>query len=69
MGEANIQINGKTLTLGQAMALRMAVTQAYSEAGVDPDLFGTDDQSRMMWAAYRDRLRETLKMLMEGGVS
>lgn len=29
MGEANIQINGKTLTLGQAMALRMAVSGAY----------------------------------------
>ncbi len=68
MGEANIQINGKTLTLGQAMALRMAVSQAYSETGVDPDQFGTDDQSRLMWAAYRDRLRETLKLLMESEV-
>lgn len=68
MGEANIQINGKTLTMGQVIALRMAVSQAYSEAGVDPDQFGADDQSRMMWAAYRDRLRETLKMLMESEV-
>lgn len=66
MTESNIQINGSALTIGQAMALRMAVSEAFSRLEVDPGAFGDDDHGRMMVSAYRSRLKEVLVHLMRG---
>lgn len=66
MGESSIQINGNALTIGQAMALRMAVSEAFSRLEVDPSTFGNDDHGRMMASAYRGRLKEVLVYLMRG---
>lgn len=64
MIEPKITINGKELSDGQAMALRVAVTAYYQELE-DPDSFGTDKHGRAQVRAYRDRLREILAMVIQ----
>ena len=57
--EPEISIYGQPVTYAQAMAIRVAVTDFYIQAG-DPDMLGDDDQRRALTAAYRARLKEVL---------
>lgn len=64
MIEPKITINGTELSEGQAMSLRVAAT-AYFQELEDPDSFGTDKHGRAMVRAYRERLAEILKMIIQ----
>jgi len=63
MTEADVIINGKPLSFGQAMALRVACTTFHMDMA-DPEALGDDEHGRAMTAAYRQRLTEVLQLLI-----
>lgn len=63
--EPVVIVNGVTLTLGQAMALRVAVSDFYTQMG-EPNALGDDEHGLAMAAAYRAQLALVLR-LMKGG--
>lgn len=63
--EPEITINGVTLSVGQAMTLRVAATNMLTEMS-EPDALGDDDMGRRMAAAYADRLREIITIMFSG---
>lgn len=65
MTEADITINGKSLSFGQAMTLRVAVG-SFLMGLQDPDALGDDEHGRVMVRAYKARLGEIMQMLTEG---
>jgi hypothetical protein len=56
MSEPTIVINDQILTLGQAMAVRVAIVNFH-------DALGEDEHGEKMSAAYRERLSEVLKII------
>ena len=66
MSEPTITINGHVLTVGQAMAVRVAITDFY-EAMSSKFALGDDDHGLKMTEAYRLRIREVLKMILPSG--
>lgn len=62
MNEAAITINGHVLTEGQSMALRVAVTDFYSQMQ-NPEALGTDEHGLRMVEGYRARLYEVLRQI------
>lgn len=62
--EPQIEINGTTLTIGQAMALRIACTSYHDEMASNPDALGIDEHGRRMASLYADRLREVLHLMV-----
>lgn len=63
MSEPVILINGRRLTDGQAMAVRVAITTFHQEMA-EPDALGGDEHGKRMAEGYRDRLTEVLRMLV-----
>jgi len=63
--EADITINGIKLTFGQAMSLRVAITDFYSQME-EPDALGGDEHGLKMAQGYHDRLKEVLALISGG---
>ena len=61
--EPTIVINGKTLTQGQAMTLRVAANSFRMELGTD-DALGDDDHGREMTVLYRDALDYLVHLML-----
>jgi len=59
MNEPDIIINGRQLTVGQAMTVRVAISAFSMQLGA----IGDDVHGRRMAAAYMERLRE-ISLLM-----
>lgn len=59
MSEPEISIYGQTVTSAQAMAIRVAGTDFYTQTE-DLTMLGDDEHGRAMTAAYRARLKEVL---------
>ena len=62
--EPNIVIDGKTLTEQQAMAVRVAIGHFMFSLS-EENCLGDDEHGRFMQKAYRDRLTEVEKMILE----
>ena len=62
MDEADITINGKTLSTGQALALRVAASNFLGELD-DVSALGDDEHGKAMAVAYKERLIEVLLMM------
>lgn len=67
MGEARITINGRALTGGQALTLRIAATSWALELQDDPNRLGDDEQGRKTRGLFLARIIEVLGMLNEPG--
>ena len=65
MDEPKVEINDVRLSVGQAMALRVACTSYFSEMDSNPDALGADEHGRRMAAAYAARLQEVIQMLLK----
>jgi hypothetical protein len=65
--EPVITVNGQPLTIGQAMAVRVAVTDFHGQMQ-DPDALGTDEHGWRMVEAYKTRLDEVLKLMLPNAV-
>lgn len=63
MSEPSIIINGNTLTNAQAMAVRVAITDFYTDMA-DPKALGDDEHGIKMATAYHLRLDEVLRMIL-----
>lgn len=63
MTEADIIINGKKLTEGQAMAVRVAVTNLLTEMS-DPRALGDDEVGMGIAAGYHARCTEVIHMVL-----
>lgn len=61
-GEPTITINGTTLSLGQSMAVRVAVTVYLMEMSA-PGALGDDHHGEAMARAYHERLLEVLRLM------
>jgi hypothetical protein len=57
--ESDITINGSKLTIGQSMAVRVAIADFFSLMH-QPDVLGDDAHGRAMTSGYRDRLGEVI---------
>lgn len=68
MGESEpqIDINGMRLSVGQAMALRVACTAYLDEMANDPDALGADEHGRRMTLLYATRLRDVVRLMLHG---
>lgn len=62
--EPNITINGTTLSVGQAMAVRVACTAFAETIRNEPDSLGDDKHGRLIMAAYRKRFTEIIPLLL-----
>lgn len=62
MSEAAITINGHTLTEGEAMTVRVALTD-FLFTLADPNGLGDDDHGRRMTAGYRDCSKAVLRLM------
>lgn len=60
--EPTITVNGVTLSVGQAMSVRVAIGSYLMEMS-DPDALGKDDHGRAMARAYHDRLTEVCRLM------
>ena len=60
--EADITINGKALSLGQSMALRVAASSFLMTLS-EPDALGDDDDGRGIAKGYKARMTEVMSML------
>lgn len=68
--EPTIVINGRTLSVGETMSLRVAVSSKISQFVEDPDALGTDDHARTMVKGYLKNLRSAQDtMLSERGLN
>ena len=65
MTEADVTINGKSLSFGQVMTLRVAIG-SFLIGLQEPDALGDDESGRAMTKAYKARLAEIMNMLTEG---
>ncbi len=63
MNEARIVVNGKQLTAGQSMAVRVACG-AFMLEMVEPNALGDDHHGRLMAEAYKDRLGEVVSLMV-----
>jgi hypothetical protein len=63
--EPTVVINRITLTAGQAMALRVAVSDFFAQMS-EPNALGDDEHGQAMANAYRAQLALILR-LMSGG--
>lgn len=63
MNEPTILINGHPLTDGQAMTVRVALTEFY-EAMSSKIALGDEEHGVKMTEAYRLRAREVLQMIL-----
>ncbi len=59
--EAKVTINGKELTQGQVMTLRVACNSFSSDLAENS--LGDDDHGKTMTKLYKERLKELLIML------
>lgn len=66
MSEPTIIINGQELSSGQAMAVRVAITNFYGEMD-DMHALGKDEHGVAMATAYHARLEEVLKIILTIG--
>lgn len=64
--EPVITVNGFTLSVGQAMSVRVAITSYMSEMG-QPGALGDDEHGRAMAQAYQERLSEVCRLIMWHG--
>lgn len=64
MKEPEIIINGKVLTIGQAMTVRVALGSFAISLN---EGLGEDEHGRRMTAAYRERLRELFAIMGVSG--
>ena len=64
MNEPQIYLNGFEVTDAQSMAVRVAITSFHQEMG-DADALGDDSHGRQMVKAYRERLGEVLKLMLD----
>lgn len=62
MSEAAISINGHTLTEGEAMTVRVALTD-FMFTLADPNRLGDDEHGRRMTAGYRDCARTIIRLM------
>ncbi|TGR84593.1 hypothetical protein EN866_32830 [Mesorhizobium sp. M2D.F.Ca.ET.223.01.1.1] len=62
--EPRIEINGTILSIGQAMALRVAATAYLDEMASNPDALGEDEHGRRMTGLYADRLNEVVRIMI-----
>ena len=65
MNEPPITINGTTLTQGQAMTLRVALTTFLMEMSED-DALGADESGKALARAYEDSGWSVLRLIQEG---
>ena len=65
MTEADVTINGKSLSFGQVMTLRVAIG-SFLIGLQESDALGDDENGRAMTKAYKARLAEIMNMLTEG---
>jgi hypothetical protein len=63
--EPHITINGRELTTGQALAVRVAITSFHAEMS-ESNALGDDEHGRFMTEHYRDRLSEVLRLVLVG---
>jgi hypothetical protein len=61
--EAVITINGQTLTVGQSMALRVAVTNYHGDMS-EPGALGKDSMGEGIRQGYLARLSEILEVIL-----
>lgn len=61
--EAKVLINGKKLTPGQSMALRVALTMWLQHTS-QPNALGDDERGQLLQAAYLARGREVFALMM-----
>ncbi len=66
MSEPQIEINGSKLSEGQAMAVRVACTSFLQDMSEGDAPLGPDELGRRMAVLYRDRLREVLRLIVDG---
>lgn len=62
MAEAQIAVNGINLTHGQAVAVRVALTDLLQSTS-DSNALGEDAHGRAMTKAYFDRTSEVLELI------
>ena len=62
--EKGVIINNKRLTIGQVMALRIAISRFWEDMK-EPGALGDDEFGAKMADAYRARAEEVLKLLLE----
>lgn len=60
--EPDVTINGTSLTFGQSMALRVAVSTFLMSLS-EPDALGDDEAGRGIAAGYKQRLSEIAKLI------
>lgn len=61
--EATVTINGVTLSNGQAMAVRVAISQFFSEMSADPMACGEDDHGIAMTRLYKENCGAVLALM------
>lgn len=61
--EPTITINGQMLTKGQAMAVRVAITNFHDDMH-KADTLGKDEHGLAMTKAYRERLTEVITIIL-----
>ena len=61
--EPAITINGVALSVGQAMTVRVAVTNFAVDLKGDKDALGTDEHGVLMRTAYLTRLHEIFMLM------
>ena len=64
--EAEVAINGHTLTTAESMSLRVAASSLISELTDNPDALGTDDHGRTMVEGYLKNLRSVEETIRQG---
>ena len=64
MEEAEVIVNGKKLTTGEVMTLRVALSGFVGEMASDPNALGTDDIGRRIRDGYIRNGRSVEKMLV-----
>lgn len=62
MDEAIITVNGHELRVGEAMTIRVALTDFLFELS-DPNALGDDAHGRRMTAGYRDCAKSILRLM------
>lgn len=65
MNEANIVINNISLTEGQSMAVRVAISNYYLELTTKQDLLGDDKHGKEIAKLYEKRLAETIRLFFK----
>ncbi|RKD68950.1 hypothetical protein [Rhizobium sp. WW_1] len=61
--EASVTINGKQLSSAQAMTLRVAVMNFFSEMTGDPHVLGDDEHGVTMTRLYKEHCAEIIALM------